>query len=355
MNKPLLSLLFAGLLMSGCDRSTSAQHTPEAIDTASVSALNNVLAKYDPAPQTFTTASSKPSTITGRQGTMIQIDPEDLVTESSRPMGENITVQLKELTNIYALLASNARTISDSQLLVSGGAYFIGMTSGGEKLKLRKGKTLQVAFPRITDKPMKLFYGQRNELGQMNWTAAGMKFSKPSAPAKPIAAKTHAAVRSDMNALDDYIKAESGDTTAEIFSEAERQQYRMKARAERQVYNAIQLQQLGWINCDRFLEIPGDEKTDLSVDAPAAEGFKAVNLLLVFKGLNSVNQGYYYFNKTPVFTGLPLGFKVRLIAYAVKDQKLFSFNADMAVTKGQTVKLILKETTDKALKKLLEK
>ena len=104
--------------------------------------------------------------------------PNNLELENGKALGKNLKIELKELTNQMDLFKNNTQTVSNGKLLVSGGSYFIDITSDAEKVKLKKDKTMEVEFPKITNKNMELFYGERDSLNQMNWVATNTKFKK---------------------------------------------------------------------------------------------------------------------------------------------------------------------------------
>ena len=53
------------------------------------------------------------------------------------------------------------------------------------------------------------------------------------------------------------------------------------------------------------------------------------------------------------FKNIPVGYKVRLVAYSIKDEKVLSYASDLIVKDKQTMTLPLKETSDEELKTLL--
>lgn len=342
--------------MSSCNNSTTTKENSvknnSLNDEAGIAILNDALKKYEEPSQIIKVSVDKPSVVTGRKGTKISINPNDLVTESGKPLGQNIEVELKELTNQGQLLRTNTQTVSNGKLLVSGGAYFIGMTSNGEQLKLKEGKTLNIQFPKLSDKEMALFYGQRDVMGQINWQEASETFKftqQQPIPATDSVVKVRKKSKSDIDAIMDYI--ESGDTTT-TQEERETMIKREKDyKVSQKVYDEIGIANLGWINCDRFLEV--EEKTDLYASFNPQDSVKNANVYLVFKDINSVIQAYYYSDKSPQFENMPVGYKARLIAYTVKDEKVFAYSTDLTITKGQKLTLNLKEISDKDFKKLI--
>lgn len=128
--------------------------------------------------QKFTVTTKKISVITAKKGLKITIDPSVLELEDGSPVSEKVSVSIIELTNGNDLFKTNAATVSNGRLLVSGGSYFIGMESGGKKIRLKNGQTLQVDFPLLLNDEMELFYGERDSVGSMNWQKAGKELDK---------------------------------------------------------------------------------------------------------------------------------------------------------------------------------
>lgn len=353
MTKTLTLSLSIYIIICSCNNPKTTNDN-DANDKADIATLNDALKKIEEPSQTFKVAADKPSVVTGRKGTKFSINPKDLITESGKPLGQNIEVELKELTNQGQLLSSNAQTISDGKLLISGGAYFIGMTSNGEKIKLKEGKNLSVQFPKLSDKEMALFYGQRNDLGQMNWLKATETF-KVTKPEVNTTTKWDTSYivwddekKSDIEKIMDYVDSGYNPTP----EEKERSiKQRKNYAVSQKVYDEIGINKLGWINCDRFLDV--DKTTELYTTFNPQDSVKNANVYLVFKDINSVIQAYYYSDKSPQFENIPIGYKARLIAYTVKDEKVFAYSTALTITKGQKLTLNLKEINDKDFKKLI--
>ncbi len=170
-----LLFLLPGWLLFSCTSHTrkgpeNAQH-----NTIGVTAPDSITA--DPpilpmalsaSPQVFRISTRKSRTITASKGLLVQIDTAALETMDGHPPGDSLTVTLRELTTTADMVANDCPTVSDGRLLISGGSYFIGITSNGSTLRLKRGKTIRVRFPKVAD-GMALFYGQRRADGLMNW------------------------------------------------------------------------------------------------------------------------------------------------------------------------------------------
>jgi len=359
MTKTLTFFISVCFLICSCNDPKTIKENAEQINSsnskADIAKLNDALKRYEEPSQIIKISADKPSVATGRKGTKISINPKDLVTESGKPLGQTIEVELKELTNQSQLLRTNAQTVSDGKLLVSGGAYFIGMTSNGEQLKLKEGKTLSVQFPKLTDKEMSLFYGQRNELGQVNWQKATetLKFTKSQIQAESsfdYAVEDDKPKRkSDIESILDYV--DGTDTTTTPEGREKFAKWQKETKIAQKLYDEVGINKFGWINCDRFLDV--ENKTELYASFNPKDSIKNANVYLVFKDINSVIQANFYSDKSPQFENMPVGYKARLIAYTMKDEKVLAYSKDLTITKGQKLSLDLKEITEKDFKNII--
>lgn len=360
MKKLTVLLLYISLSISACnntDNKTSANvQTDVSEPKQETGNLNDYLRKFEDPSQTFNVSTSKPTQVKGKKGTIISINPSDLETVDGKPVGKNIQLELKELTNQQQLLRTNAQTVSNGQLLVSGGTYYINMTSNGQQLKLKGGKSLSVAFPKLSDKEMALFYGQRDTIGQINWLKANeiLTAKQHIAPQADVTKKT-VKKKSDIDALFDYI--ESGDTTT---TQEEREQYARREKnfkVEQKLYEAVNVQQFGWVNVDRFLEV--ENRTDFLVKMNPLDSINNGNVYLVFKDINSVTQQYYYKgtakDNSLRFEGLPVGYKIRVIAYAVKEERAYAFASDVTIDRNQKLYVAFKPVTEQEFENMLGK
>lgn len=343
------------IVLTSCNnqQSTSADISPTFDTKAEAQNLNDLLDRYAEPSQMFTISSSKPTQVKGKQGTTISINPDDLTTESGEPIGDKIQIELKELTNQTELLKSNAQTVSNGQLLVSGGAYYINMTSDGKQLKFKEGKNMAVEFPKQTEKEMFLFYGQRDSLGSMEWQQSAETFkTKPSQPQPETITKSNTKKKSQIELILDYMES---DTSSTSMTKEEKEERERVNKVNEKVYSAIKINSFGWINCDRFFDI--QNKTDLLVNFNPSDSISSANIFLVFKDINSVMQSYCFSSNGKTyndgFSDIPVGYKVKLVAYTIKNEKVLSFASNITIKDKQTLTLSMKETSDDELKKLL--
>jgi hypothetical protein len=356
--KKLFNLIFAAIIgLTSCNNKTeNGNASLAAIRATTAKKLNDYITKFQEPSQTFQVPTDKQSNISGKQGTIILINPEDLTTENGQPLGKTMEVELKELTNQNELLNSNAQTVSDGRLLVSGGAYYLNVTSAGQQLKLKEGKSLKVKFPQVSNTEMALFYGQLDSIGHLSWKQANQIFKVPySGNDTSIRGRNwrpRQARGGQISALIDYL---GKDTSSNKMTKAENEKLQKEAKLEQKVYAEIDIKSFGWINCDHFIET--ENKTDLYVKFDPADSILAANVYLVFKDINSLMDAGYSGDSTQTaygFGNIPVGYKVRLVAFTVKGEKVYSYSSDITIKEKQTMTLSLKETSEEDFKKLLK-
>jgi hypothetical protein len=230
------------------------------------------------------------------------------------------------------MFRTNTQTVSNGKLLVSGGAYFINLKSKGQQVKLKPNRKLKVEFPKLDENEMTLFYGQRDSLGHLTWDSVPKKFEK-----KPKLVSVRCTICGDKNCQ--YSRMATPE----------------EAELADKLYADIELSNLGWINCDRFLEI--ENKTDLIVNFSPSEKINTANIYLIFKDINSVMQTYCIndnekFNNN-TFKNIPIGANVRLVAYTLKENKIFTYSSNMKIKENETLTLAMKETNSNDFKTLI--
>ena len=355
--KYLVILLFSGMiLLTRCNDSTNNLKDVKLSPKQEAELLNNRLKIYEVPSQRFNIPSDKPSSTKGRKGTTIYVNPADLEDQNGKSVNGTIALELKELTNKNDLLRANTRTNSNGKLLVSGGAYYINMTSEDKQLRLKQGKNIKVVLPKISNETMELFYGQRDSLGNMNWQTKGDVFTSAN-ETKSKSIKRSAKGNNDTSifapnfpkAIDSYVE----DTTK--LTEMEKKELKELEKFDTEVYNIISINELGWINCDKFLDENNLINIGYAIDPKDSITF--AQFYLVYKSINSVSGEFYYSNEktnTRYFNNTPMGYEVRLIALAFKNNEILTYKLDLTTTNNLQLPIVLKKTTTDELNKLFD-
>ncbi|MCX6183336.1 MAG: hypothetical protein NT150_15590 [Bacteroidetes bacterium] len=167
----MLGAIALSIFAASCKKDT------QEISKADVEAVDNLLSKMDPEMQSFTIDASQPQTITGTEGTVINIPANAFVDANGNAVTGNVTISLKEILSLKDQITSGAYAVSNGELLKSGGEFFFEATANGAKLKLAMNQYITFDIPASeVDSTMQVFIGQEvsddSTGSNVNWVPA---------------------------------------------------------------------------------------------------------------------------------------------------------------------------------------
>lgn len=119
----------------------------------------------------------KDTTLVTKNGALLEIPKGALSTDK----GSTVTLEIKEAYSIEQMLKAGLTTQSNGELLSSGGMIYIN-AKGGQNVKITQA--IRVAVPSdYLDPGMKLFKGNPDNDGNMNWTDPDTLPANPQLPA----------------------------------------------------------------------------------------------------------------------------------------------------------------------------
>lgn len=129
--------------------------------------------------QTFTLKRNAETKIKGKDGTVIYIPQNALVTKDGKTVTSNkVEIQLEEYLKPADAVYNQLSTISDGRILESGGMFTVTATADGEELQLKEGSALKVQLPVINkESDMQVFTALKNEEGVTEWKPMGVPFA----------------------------------------------------------------------------------------------------------------------------------------------------------------------------------
>ena len=141
--KSILSLfIIAVIILTGCKADSESEvENKEPIKINPLDRLGQVdrlLSELSEKPQQFEVPSNRETEVFGAKGTLIHVDPNRLETIDGTPLGDKIQIELLEMTDNSNMLLNNTQTVSNGQILVTGGAYHLNMTSDEKQLKMKQ-------------------------------------------------------------------------------------------------------------------------------------------------------------------------------------------------------------------------
>ena len=130
------------------------------------SKTNSVLA---PVPvQSFVIDAEQEQILTLKGGTLLGFDTGAFEQNGKMVTGP-VTIEVKEYTQLSDFLADGMSTVSNGQLLETGGSLEVKATSNGKTCSLSPDKPMRIAFRRNKEVAgMETFIGNRNK-GRINW------------------------------------------------------------------------------------------------------------------------------------------------------------------------------------------
>ncbi len=114
----------------------------------------------------------KDNVLRGKSGTALYVPANSLLDANGKPVSGSVTVELKEHFSMADYVTSNLQTVhGDDILQTQGMIYFSAKDAAGAKLSIDKNKPIRIEIPvKEADTDAKIFLGQREADGRMNWT-----------------------------------------------------------------------------------------------------------------------------------------------------------------------------------------
>ncbi len=119
--------------------------------------------------QSYSLDATQDQILTLKGGTLLGFEAGSFE-QNGKPVSGPVTIEVKEYTQLSDFLADGMSTVSNGQLLETGGSLDVSAAFKGQKCELAKGKPLRIAFRRNAEvEGMETFVGNRTNDGRMNW------------------------------------------------------------------------------------------------------------------------------------------------------------------------------------------
>jgi hypothetical protein len=289
-------------------------------------------------PQVFTLKSCEETTVKGRDGTEITFRPDIFEYESGAPLPcKIITIELREFYSLYDILMAELTTTSNSRLLESAGMIHITARHGEKELRLKKGETIEIRFPggEKNFSGMKLFEGEMKD-NLVNWHPAPEDTSATKQPAKPDSVIMDTVYTEDTA---------TGDLIKKVVPVVLDGVYTAEHTMDRSLFKSAKL---GWLNCDRFVNVASKGVLVVTTDT----SYRAT-VRIIFREMKSVMPAYPDATGKSVFREIPVGEKITLLAYSIRNKKVYAGTKDLDVRKNASEEIGMEETTLEELGQLV--
>ncbi|MET3127044.1 hypothetical protein ABID42_002150 [Arcicella rosea] len=252
---------------------------------------------------------------TTKKGTTIKANKYDFMLPNGDWVDYPVDIEIQELYTPADMILNRVSTVSNGKMLITGGQVNISVSKDGKPLVLNPYNntfSINIPTPGYADPTMKVFYGNEQSNGTVDWQPAVMQ-QEQQQPA-------------DTTKKDSIV-------TKMYFEEG---------------HYKIFPTQIGWINVDKFMNSPV-EKTVLKFTSKTP-AIGSIFIFLYFDKIKSVMEVYNGSAKE-----IPVGEHIKLVCYAVsEDENLFSFFKDFNVAVDQSIEIQLEKTTKEEFLKYLQ-
>ncbi len=123
-------------------------------------------------PQVFMIPPDSDVNITGAEGTVINISRNELQHFNGDRVEGPLSVELKEFYSTEDIIRADLQTVSDHDVLESGGMIHLNVSAENKPVKLKEGAFANIKMPAQNTRPLKgmdLFVGEYMDNGALNW------------------------------------------------------------------------------------------------------------------------------------------------------------------------------------------
>lgn len=272
--------------------------------------------------------------LVGMQGTVLHIPANSLRCWDGGPAGKNTRVELKEVYSKADIIMAGLHTMAGGRMLESGGTIHLTAFCEEEEVRLASGAKIDIDFPiqpnaKLKD-GMKTFNAYETEEGGLDWFEAVESTSTSTVTERFYINGEEVDQETYLALLDDFEREREA-------MEADR-----KSDENARALDAYLLstEQLGWINCDRFVEEEQLTNVIVQVDPKSNP-----SLRMVFEDINSVMAGYYISGDQVQFSSVPVGQQTTIVGYSVMDGQAHMGKIPSTIKPNAEFKLTMQPTT----------
>ncbi len=299
----LFFLLSSLVVLHGCEE----VDPDEPIELTLADFLNN----NKPALQTFTVQAGVASEINGAKGSKINFGANSFYTLAGVTVASgDVEIQLREVTTKKDMVLSQTPTISNNELIVSQGVYYLKALQNGFELRIDNFNINKTVETQPVE-PQAFLGGIPNGGDSFTWFTDSVGY-----------------------VISDSI---NGDSTV----------YQML------IYSTYLNQNFNWINCDYFY---GNSAPQVAVFFPTSDTINVYffQSYLILNDHNAIWPYGSYSNNQIEFFNIPSGLNATLLTYYIVDGKAFVSTVDITTSDALSTPITFTETTEAGLLSILE-
>jgi hypothetical protein len=301
-------------------------------------------------PQAFIINNQKDTVINGKEGTRLYIPAYSFDTK------ESFTLLLTEFYSVNDMIAEKLTTTCDGRQLITGGMIYVDARDKNENLvDLKTGASLRLDIPKQDNQQrMELFYSDeyyRNDvttvMDSINWRRTNQVFSNVTA--NPVEAYLVSFDKKDTIRFDGERKERTFDYATKDTMPG-RQRIAIKGDSIVLQKFGVNINRLGWINCDRF---DNDSRPKLELVVDIGDNPDNYNTLLVFDNFASIMRPSSKNGTTIRFLNLPEGEPARVVSVGIRNDKSVTAMQKVTISKTPVSNLNFEEVSPSAFKNKL--
>lgn len=326
--------------------------------------------------QMFSIESGVDTVLIGKQGTSLTIKKNSFTDCEGSTVKGKVLVELKEIYTGKDMILSGLTTMSDKQILESGGMLYINATQNGKRICINDTSFILVKSKKDNYKNgMKLFQGVANGKGNVNWTNPQNFLNDTVIIVKAIGSvpdslSEMAALRLGIMARDTliivgndtiYDSRSQYETTGFISAEIDSSWIEADNNFLK-IQKTFQVKNFGYYNIDRFIEEFNTDNVRLSVNIKNSEAFNFINVRIALLDKKTYLEGYTMNNKRFVFgknlnsniVGLPLKDRAVILATSYSGSKIYFDYQKFTISREQEISLNLEESSIQKIEKVID-
>lgn len=122
-----------------------------------------------PKPQSYSFSTSKSNSFIGPKGTRVSIPQNAFVDANGNAVNGQFDFFMTEIFTVEDMIFSDKMTVSNGQLLSSGGELYVNAQQNGQRLELAPGKSISIEVPTNNPTPQMAFFGGVGSGSNFNW------------------------------------------------------------------------------------------------------------------------------------------------------------------------------------------
>lgn len=326
--------------------------------SSKVNSFEDFKKSLKPETQTFWIHTTGDTTIEGNKGTTVTLATGNMIDNAGNSPSGKVKIELTEYTTNSNYFSDKLSTQSGNELIETNGMINIEAFQNDKKLNLQGGKSIEIGFPKTSDKEFTNFNGTRLKDGTMDWKnlAINQSFNvKLNGPDGVVLTSGEGS----MGKTYPYKLITSGDTTglAKFFKEQE------KIDAFRnEYYDIIQSNKLDYINCDRFLRDNSQQlymtHFEINIDDPS---ITIMGANIIFEDIKSIVEIYMYeedkiASQRSLNMAIPDKVKVKIITIGqnVKTKEIYFYQESTSIEGDYIKTLSLEKSSFEEIQKHLD-